>query len=232
MYERLMRIWDELVRYANADFSRRTKQDIENLRKLLVDCMWSVDWESDFNLFDQDVDSADTLADLAELYQPGIRMALYWLATHNNQTANEAVRFLDYHARQAQRERWPNSSFDETSRHGYPILMFDGVVAYGTMIAPVCRFILDCADKHDDNAEQPVTDLIPIGICAREGCGKFIVIRRVGRKKFCLDCKSHPSRMITRQRGEYMRHYRQRLEELQQKPIRFPKPLLPVARTR
>ena len=45
-------------------------------------------------------------------------------------------------------------------------------------MGPICKFILEYVD-------DPREKDLPIQICKRPGCGKFILPDRVGRKEFC-----------------------------------------------
>jgi hypothetical protein len=54
------------------------------------------------------------------------------------------------------------------------------------MVDPICKFIADEVEAYHDGYSE---HLVPIVICKREGCGKFVMPRRIGRKSLCDDCK-------------------------------------------
>jgi hypothetical protein len=66
--------------------------------------------------------------------------------------------------------------FDEEKER--PVLYFVKEVKHASIAGPICKFIFDYVD------DQRKKDL-PIRICKRPGCGKFILPERVGRKEFC-----------------------------------------------
>jgi hypothetical protein len=94
-----------------------------------------------------------------------------------------------------------------------------------SVIAPVCKFILEQIERHDIGGE-PLRDVIPIGLCKRSGCDRFFVSERTGRGRFCSDkCRAgaYQEKLTKEQRAARMRKYRATLKELRNKPIRFAK---------
>jgi hypothetical protein len=80
----------------------------------------------------------------------------------------------------------------------------------GSVVAGICRFILDQIDRHDLYGE-PVAELFPFGLCEREGCGRFFYVQRIGRGKFCSDnCRANvaKSKRPLEEKAAYMREYR------------------------
>jgi hypothetical protein len=94
-----------------------------------------------------------------------------------------------------------------------------------SVVAPVCKFILDQIERHDIGGEE-LSDVIPIGLCERPECDRFFVIKRTGRRRFCSPtCRSgaNQDKMTLEEKAARMRKYRAMIKELRRKPIRFPK---------
>jgi hypothetical protein len=83
------------------------------------------------------------------------------------------------------------------------------------VIAPVCKFILEQIERHDIGGEA-LSDVIPIGLCERSGCGRFFLIERAGRGRFCSDkCRAgaYQEKLTKEQRAARMRKYRATVKE-------------------
>ena len=84
-----------------------------------------------------------------------------------------------------------------------------------SVMAPVCKFILEQIERHDIGGEA-LTDVVPIGLCGRSGCGRFFVRERAGRGRFCSSkCRAsaHQEKLTKEQRAARMRKYRATLKE-------------------
>ncbi|HEY2018499.1 MAG TPA: hypothetical protein VGH38_33565, partial [Bryobacteraceae bacterium] len=145
---------------------------------------------------------------LAVHYREDVRTLLTWLSRPNSKAAGPACAFLMQHGNSI-RYAWYQADFDPKDRDSTLISEWPDWI--GSVVAPLCRFVKDQIDRHDVDGE-PLRDVIPIGLCDREGCGKFRVIQlyRPGRI-FCSSlCKAtfHQSRKSKNAKAEYMREYR------------------------
>ena len=94
-----------------------------------------------------------------------------------------------------------DTDFGETPGNGSYPFYFERVVKFHSLLGPICNFIVKEAD---DSIEQA-----PVRICEREGCGKFTVPERTGRKKFCSDqCRALSYQGSRTDWNKYMRDYR------------------------
>jgi hypothetical protein len=90
-----------------------------------------------------------------------------------------------------------------------------------SVIAPVCKFILEQIERHDIGGEA-LSNVIPIGLCARSGCDRVFVIKRVGRGRFCSSkCRasSYQGKLTKEQRAARMRKYRATRKEQERRWI-------------
>jgi hypothetical protein len=79
-----------------------------------------------------------------------------------------------------------------------------------SVIAPVCKFILEQIERHDIG-DEALRDVIPIGLCKRSGCDRFFMIERAGRGRFCsAKCRAgaYQDKLTKEQRAGRMRKYR------------------------
>jgi hypothetical protein len=195
------RIWSAVVEYVNTG---------EGFDRLVGD---GLDWiggdaEADLEQ-SEDIKAGATLETLAVRYRENVRHLLTWLARpEDDKAAGPACAFLMQHGNSIRYE-WQQAAFDPKDRDSS--LMSEWPNWIGSVVAPLCRFVKDQIDRHDVDGE-PLRDVIPIGLCDREGCGKFRVIQlyRPGHI-FCSNlCKAtfHQSRKTKKAKAEYMREYR------------------------
>ena len=84
-----------------------------------------------------------------------------------------------------------------------------------SVIAPVCKFIIEQIERHDIGVEA-LRDVIPIGLCGRSGCDRFFMIERTGRGRFCSSkCRAgaYQEKLTKEQKAVRMRKYRATLKE-------------------
>lgn len=197
---REQRIWSGLVEYVN------TGNGFDRLVSNGLDWVGG-DAEADLGQ-SEDIKAGASLDTLAVRYRENVRILLTWLARPDDKAAGPACAFLMQHGNSIRYE-WQQLSFDPKDNDSS--LMSEWPNWIGSVVAPVCRFVKDQIDRHDVNGE-PLRDVIPIGLCDREGCGNFRVLKlfRPGHV-FCSNlCKAtfHQSRKTKKAKAEYMREYR------------------------
>lgn len=95
-------------------------------------------------------------------------------------------------------------------------------VECNSVVAPICRFILEAIDRHDIGGEE-LRQVIPIGLCANQKCGEFFVPERARRKLFCSGrcrARKNGTSMTKEQKAAKMRDYRLRKKERELREIR------------
>jgi hypothetical protein len=200
-HDREKRIWSALVEYVNTG---------KGFDRLVGD---GLDWiggdaEADLEQ-SEDIKAGTKLDTLAVRYRGNIRTLLTWLARpQDHKAAGPACAFLMQHGNSIRYE-WQQAYFDPKDRDSSLISEWPNWI--GSVVAPLCRFVKDQIDRHDVDGE-PLRDVISIGLCDREGCGKFRVIQlyKPGHI-FCSNlCKAtfHQSRKTKKAKAEYMREYR------------------------
>jgi hypothetical protein len=209
----LLPVWERFVQYANADFDANT-QAVETFEELLSVCtswlMKADPREVQVNFASSGVPvHREGLLKLASQAQPNIRQVLTWLCNPNGdpKQAKSALQFLWHQVEGIKCEAVLNETFDETGKHGLPVLY--GKKFQGKAPGLLCKFILDRIDYFNEGDEE-LRRIIPIGICARPDCGKFMVIQRIGKSEYHSDaCKvKHWQSLNRERRAEYMRDRR------------------------
>jgi hypothetical protein len=173
----------------------------------------------------RDVKSGASLNVLAARYRPDIRQVLTWLSAPalHRKFAAYAAEFLGLHGSGIRMCINGNTSFDGTDPQ--EPLVSEWPDACESTLSPICKFILDQIERHDTGGKN-LRDVIPIGMCERARCGRFFVIARVGRRRFCSSkCRvgANLDKMTLQEKASRMRKYRARIAELSRKPIRFAK---------
>jgi len=205
------RIWSALVDYANTG-------ENNHFKTLAVDALDWIGGDADDLDECRDVKRGATLEELAARHHEDIRTMLAWLsAPQDRRRAESACRFLMRHGN-AIKMTWSDTAFDTNDKDA--LLISEWPDEIGSVVAPVCRFIKDQIDRHDLMGE-PLRDVIPIGMCDREGCGKFRVMKlnRPGHF-FCSNlCKAkfHQAGKSSDEQAAYMRNYRKTLDR--NKPV-------------
>lgn len=79
-----------------------------------------------------------------------------------------------------------------------------------SIMSPIYEFMFDRLFER----EYGVSEAIPVGICERENCFRFMLLEREGRKKFCSDtCRRLAYQQASGNWNEYMRAYRKKKRE-------------------
>jgi hypothetical protein len=200
-HDREKRIWSALVEYGN------TGKGFERLVNDGLDWIGG-DAEADLEQ-SEDIKAGGSLETLAARYRENVRTLLTWLARpEDDKAAGPACAFLMQHGNSIRYE-WRQADFDPRDKDSSLISEWPEWIV--SVVAPLCRFVKDQIDRHDVDGE-PLRDVIPIGLCDREGCGNFRVIKlyKPGHI-FCSNlCKAtfHQSRKTKRAKAQYMREYR------------------------
>lgn len=199
-------IWGALVEYANTG-------EQHQFETLIVDALDWIGGDADDIDECRDVKRGATVEELASRYRGDIRNVLAWLSLpQDRERATNACHFLMQHGN-AITMTWSDTAFDPKDKDA--MLISEWPDAIGSVVAPVCRFIKDQIDRYDLMGE-PLRDVIPVGMCDRDGCGKFRVMKlnRPGHF-FCSNlCKAtfHQANKSSEERAEYMRSYRKTLD--------------------
>ena len=220
------RIWESLVCYANAqdDRGKAALQKVRAFKTMLSECMnWIGGGDEDVEAC-LDMKEGASLNDLETRYRADIKRVLTWLSApdRHRELAARASQCLSVYAAGVRMDISANTSYKADADE--PLLMV-WPDACESVIAPVCKFILEEIERHDLGGEA-LRDVIPIGLCERLGCDRFFMIKRAGRGRFCSPkCRAanHQSKLTKEERAAKMRKYRATIKELGRKPIRFPK---------
>jgi hypothetical protein len=227
---RIKRIWSGLVDYANANLETDTEA-LLGFADCFEECIpWTArkrEWEENqgitrsFKTKHRPIqNSKGFLADAAN-FQPDIRNLLAWLCNPKpspDDTAH-AVQFLRTHINHIQRNIFDDPRLEAAQIGLEPwkvgskscrMWWAHRTSTYQCMIDPICDFILKEHERfHDEEFETVRKDksslMVPIRICARPGCGKFIMPERTDRKKYCSDvCRASKDR---EERPDFKRCY-------------------------
>ena len=168
---------------------------------------------------------------LSNRYQPQLRRFLTWMCEPQKHPdlSTEAINFLAKHARGVDiRPDYSDANFDENSP-GYSAVYYYKTVQYQSVMSPICKFIFDRIERyhdwldripvkkvkrHRDNEDEIAREkAIPIRICERPGCGRFLIPQRIGRKKFCSKkCLVAQPGRTGKENKDYMWLYRRETE--------------------
>lgn len=206
------RIWASLVCYANAqdDRGKAALQKVRDFQTILSECMnWIGGGNEDVEAC-LDMKEGAPLNDLETRYRADIRRVLTWLSDpdQHSELAARTARFLGVYGASVKMAISANPTFDSEDADE-PLLM-EWPEPCESVVAPVCKFILDQIESHDIEGEA-LRDVIPIGLCGRSGCGRFFVRERAGRGRFCSDkCRAgaYQEKLTKEQRAARMRKYR------------------------
>ena len=156
-----------------------------------------------------------SLIDLEARYRADVRRVLAWLSDpdQHSELAARAARFLSVYGTGIRMDISANPTF--VGENADEPLLMEWPEPCDSVIAPVCKFILEQIERHDIGGEA-LTDVIPIGLCERSGCGRFFVIERAGRGRFCSSkCRAgaYQDKLTLEQKAARMRRYRATLKE-------------------
>ncbi len=210
------RVWMGIIHYVNADLSSDAKAYASLLRVLyeltpapeLTEFKLTEFGEDDF-FYLSELSGArkDDLISLAVHYQKILKSLLMWLCKPKSHSESRVgvLRFLEVNAHG---EDWhidynedPVASLGDFDEERGPFLYFVKEVKFASIMTPVCKFIFDFVD----DPPKP----LPIRICRRLGCDKFILPERMGRKEYCSpNCCALDHRPTPKENKDYMWLYR------------------------
>jgi hypothetical protein len=223
--EERSRVWRELVKYANGS-DDPDEGSLNALRAAFFLSQRELPIEiplqdvSEVHRYQKakQISEEESFRFWATKYLPDFRKLLTWLCLPNERPVpgssfgfpSTPAQFLQAHSSSV---RWDfehsYEDFDETGENGYPIFLWATSNGCDSIMGPICKFILERIWQFQEGPLR-LHEAIPIRICEREGCGKFLVPARADRKKFCSkECLqlSHPPRSGDENR-DYMRVYR------------------------
>jgi len=227
--EQIAEIWRGILAYANGDTSPK---DFGELARL---CFARIGVEDAAKVLRACKDLKEaSLRELEERYRQPIRDILRWvtrpsvvdpstddLEERMGIDANAAI-FLTEHVQDLKVAIAFNAAIN-TEDGSMETRLSRLITESGSVVAGICRFILDQIDRHDFYGE-PLAELFPFGLCERDSCGRFFFVQRVGRGRFCSDAcraKAGAARMTKEQNAKRMREYRANLKSMvASKPIR------------
>jgi hypothetical protein len=208
-------IWERILGYVNAELPTDAKA-YEALFEALFALM--PEFSAVRNTLGQYEFSRDDLASRtgqnlvisqALDQQQGLRKLLLWLCKPKShpELRVEALRLLEAGAHG---EHWwidygqdPVADFDPNfdEKTGHPLLYFVKQLEYTSIVSPICKFIFDYVDDPPKG--------LPIRVCERPGCSKFMLPQRAGRKEYCsVKCCSLANKKSPKEVRDYMFLYR------------------------
>jgi hypothetical protein len=226
-HARTQRVWEQIIQYANADWSDRADMGLAELkpayRKWILNLKFLMRLYPSFpgddgpptvkeiTRYSRPKRRLDPLSHFAIRYHDRFTDLLTWLCAPDKspQLRSAAVDFLQANARGVrwQIEHVPESNFDEHS-HGYLPVFYRRQVEYDSIMSPLCKFIFDQVDRYHVG-ELELSDAVPIRICKRDGCSKFVLPERKGRKEYCSNiCRAKDYQHNRTDWNDYMRRYR------------------------
>lgn len=218
--EQVAPMWAALVRYANEE--QEGDDGIEGFFDVIskglewiggVDHRKGESYEAAVRFCDDSSSHVEGLEGLADKFRPEIRNVLAWLCAPMKPKADtrRLEGFLWKYDSAMEVAAVPNPGFDPDSKNPMDRSMIVKMpTRIGSVMTGVCRFILDQVDRHDVYGES-LEDAFPIAICDRPGCGRFFVVQRSGRAKFCSsNCRARVAKKNRplEDKAEYMRKYR------------------------
>lgn len=155
----------------------------------------------------------EVLAGRASTIQEQLRTMLLWLADPRDckpEVRREGFRLLLQNSTESaiDFDIDLNDEFDDTGNQGYPMFYWKHIFGYETIMSPIARFIFDQLEQY--HAGKLVLDkAVPLIVCKRPECGKFVVPKR-GTREFCSDsCRTlHRQKTKREAHAAYMRIYR------------------------
>lgn len=199
--------WKALVTYANAD-----PQSVLGAAEGAVELCGSWWAGVDESVFKEPLNERSAAA-----HQGDVRKLLTWLCTHGQVPSAfdfglTPVQFLNANAHGV---KWQIEDFDEPDDPAAPY--FYQSEEYDSLLSPICEFLVG-------QVSGPKSDDIPVRICERAGCGRFMLPERKGRKRYCSNlCRATAGKKSPEEWRNYMRRYRKIVER---KKAKNPRPIL------
>jgi len=222
------RIWQTIAAYANADLAAWSNENTRTFRELVHLCadltgdatFPMADFaRGDFSRFHDVNQLAQStkqspewaFREILTVYQDDFRRLLTWLCSpeKHSELAKGATQFL---MKLSSSIRWTveaNTEFDEVN--GCPLFYLKNISNYGSILSPVCKFIFDRIERFHEGDPIDRGEAVPLIICQREGCGRFALPQRKGRREFCgNNCRSsaYQSKQPRTEKNRYQRKYR------------------------
>lgn len=209
-----MRVWEAIIAYANADPDGEARMQTENFVTMLTESIARIGGGFDDLKVCDDVQGQDIFTVLEnrileERYRPEIKRVLTYLAApeRHGDLAAQAVEFLRRHGTEIKMHIGSNG-FDP---EGGLLISQYWPNEIGSVVSPVCKFIIDQIERHDEGHE-PLREVIPIGLCDRPGCGKFRIIKKQRKgNMFCSTlCRANFSQAnkSKEEKAAYMKKHR------------------------
>jgi hypothetical protein len=192
-----MKIWRLLIRYCNEG---------EAFEELVDSCVveWMGGISGDINTC-LDFASGRELDELAKKYRTPLTEMLRWFTNPTDKVlGRKHLAFLEEHGTQI-KMAWPYAGYDP---NGEAPIFLDRPVEMGSVISPVCKFIKDQIDLHDESG-IPLPKALPIGTCKFPECGRLVLVKkiRIGGIYCSSDCKGKRQK---KQNAEHQKEYRNR----------------------
>jgi len=221
-------LWSWLVDYTNASDDEFTNA-LKNLKKAIFRSLrWvelnnarseAADLEDIQELASHAEEFGGTLEQafefFASMYQHDFRRLLTWLSAPNEhqELGDAAVQFLNEHDKGLRSEGFKvNPKFDPDGKNGgYPVLFWRDFGLCRSIMSPICKFIIERADRFQQNGELTLKEAIPIRRCERRECGKLVVPERQKERCFCSDAyraADWQSKKAAEWKAEKMREWR------------------------
>jgi hypothetical protein len=204
-------IWVALVEYANAS---RPPEQVPAFKKMVSKGMGWISGDDDDIKECWDVKAGASLDVLATRYLSGVRIVLAWLSDPEfyREFAAHAGEFLRKHGTAIRMHIDGNTRFNAAKEDS---LVFEWPDECQSVISPVCKFILNQIERHDNGGEN-LREAIPIGMCDRQGCSKFRLIQKVRPGHFFCSplCRAthHQKSKSKEEKAAYMRQHRATLD--------------------
>jgi hypothetical protein len=208
--QRVDAIWQSLVRYVNSELP------VKDFKTLAVLSFAIIGMDDPKGAFDSSEDWRDgaTMEQLAEKYRYSLREVLHWILpgallkerTIDGGSMMTALGFLAQHANTGLYYQVDNHSLNPTPT----AQVLRRPTGVHSVVTGICHFILTQLDLHKGRGE-PLAELFPLMVCERPDCGRFFVVQRSGRARFCSDgCRSaaNKGKLALPEKAAYMREYR------------------------
>jgi hypothetical protein len=221
------RIWQWLVDYANAE---NTHKDFRYLVRAGFQSMGIVGGVPKILREAKDVKAGASISELEERYRQPIRAVLEWIARRKPITEwnrvkdfirqdTDAAQFLVDSAQSTKIEIIIGAEFSPVGE--ITIEQNRAVTKSDSIVAGICQFILRQIDRHDLD-DEPLSEIFPFAMCERQGCGRFHIVQRSGRSRFCSDaCRARVNALkrTKEENAERMRMYRAGLKERERRGL-------------
>jgi hypothetical protein len=116
--------------------------------------------------------------------QHGLRQVLRWIARPSIVSHDDAKSAFDFLFTQVEGIRWEVEFLAaEPPLERRYTFWFKFPMDFPSVISPLCHFIWVQMERYSDGKDARQR-MLPVGLCAREACGKFFLIERAGRSLY------------------------------------------------